>query len=241
MEGQRHISERKGGYEYLRRRYLDKKPQFQTDRDGDVRMKGAKVNLEKAKREGLCYNCGIAGHQARNCRKPKQKRQDDLRPDTKIRMLRAGRIIDHEGPDPRKPEEDTQASTGETQMFEGLTSEDFETEPSNGEDSEPTLDNGERGILKWRQELMAANLLNPRVRGYRGRHRPLGAQQHVNKTSRMPGHQPDGGCYQPRTQGATQDSEDEELADSKSPKYAEKVTQGSQLTIVEERSNRSLH
>jgi hypothetical protein len=100
LEGQRNISERKGGYEYLRRRYLDKKPQFQTDRDGDVRMKGAKVNLEKAKREGLCYNCGIAGHQARNCRKPKQKRQDDLRPDTKIRMLRAGRIIDHEGPDP---------------------------------------------------------------------------------------------------------------------------------------------
>jgi hypothetical protein len=104
-------------------------------------------------------------------------------------------------------------------MFEGLTSEDFETEPSNGEDSEPTLDNGERGILKWRQELMAANLLNPRVRGYRGRHRPLGAQQHVNKTSRVPGDQPDGGCYQPRTQGATQVSEDEELADSKSPKY----------------------
>lgn len=38
------------------------------DYDGDVIMKGAKVDLEKARKEQLCFHCGKKGHQARFCR-----------------------------------------------------------------------------------------------------------------------------------------------------------------------------
>ena len=41
------------------------------DRDGDVMMIGAKVDMEKAKKERLCFNCGKAGHQAKFCRNEK--------------------------------------------------------------------------------------------------------------------------------------------------------------------------
>ena len=41
------------------------------DRDGDVVMIGAKVDMEKAKKERLWFNCGKAGHQARFCRNKK--------------------------------------------------------------------------------------------------------------------------------------------------------------------------
>lgn len=38
------------------------------DHDGDIVMKGAKVDLERARREQLCFHCGRKGHQARFCR-----------------------------------------------------------------------------------------------------------------------------------------------------------------------------
>jgi len=31
-------------------------------------MTGAKVDLEKARREKLCFNCGKGGHQAKSCK-----------------------------------------------------------------------------------------------------------------------------------------------------------------------------
>jgi Zinc knuckle len=34
-------------------------------------MIGAKVDMEKAKKERLCFNCGKAGHQAKFCRNKK--------------------------------------------------------------------------------------------------------------------------------------------------------------------------
>ena len=42
------------------------------DRDGDVIMKGAKVDLEKARKERLCFHCGKGGHLARFCRNRKE-------------------------------------------------------------------------------------------------------------------------------------------------------------------------
>ena len=42
------------------------------DNDGDVIMKGAKVDLEKARKEQLCFHCGKKGHQARFCRNRKR-------------------------------------------------------------------------------------------------------------------------------------------------------------------------
>jgi hypothetical protein len=58
------------------------------DRDGDIQMTGAKVDLEKARREKLCFNCGKAGHQARSCRNKQKK------PSPRVRMLRAANVTD---------------------------------------------------------------------------------------------------------------------------------------------------
>ena len=42
--------------------------EYRKDHDGDVIMKGAKVDLERARKEQLCFHCGKKGHQARFCR-----------------------------------------------------------------------------------------------------------------------------------------------------------------------------
>jgi hypothetical protein len=147
-------------------------------------------------------------------------------------MMRTGRIINHEGTGPEETKKGDWTSTAETKMFENLTLADLATEPSSGENSESTLSNEERGILKWRQEIMATNNPHPRVRGYRGRHRPLGAQRNHNKTSRVPGQQPDGGCDQ-RIQEAALVSKGEEPCDSENPFTVEEATNECQLKIVE--------
>ena len=51
-------------------------------------MTGAKVDLEKARRDKLCFNCGKQGHQARSCR---VKRKDQS---PRVRMVRAADIAD---------------------------------------------------------------------------------------------------------------------------------------------------
>ena len=57
--------------------------EYRRDNDGDVIMKGAKVDLEKARRERLCFHCGKSGHQAKFCRNRKggndQYRNDGTR------------------------------------------------------------------------------------------------------------------------------------------------------------------
>ena len=62
------------------------------DRDGDIQMIGAKVDLEKAKKEGLCFKCGKPGHQAKRCRQG--KKQDNPRQFT-ARMVR----LEHQNTD----------------------------------------------------------------------------------------------------------------------------------------------
>jgi Retrotransposon gag protein len=48
------------------------------DGEGDVIMKGAKVDIEKAKKERLCFHCGKPGHQAKFCRARKREAGKDL-------------------------------------------------------------------------------------------------------------------------------------------------------------------
>src|SRR5882762_2726839 len=237
--GQQRNSGKRENYGNPKTRFF-KQQTYRTDRDGDITMKGAKVNVEKARKEGLCYNCGLAGHQARNCRKPKQERKKDSRPNAKIRMLRSGRIEDHERATPGNPRTTNPASTAETQMFEGLTLEDLTTEPSIGDSDEQTLDfeedTGEKGILKWRQEILESERMNrsyPRARGYRGRYRPFGAQNSKNKTSRMPGRQPEGGDNHRGIQVMTQVSGGKEPRSSQDLKTVEKPTEECQPRTVE--------
>ena len=59
------------------------------DRDGDVQMTGAKVDLEKARKERLCFECGKKGHQAKFC-KNKKRNQGPM-----VRMVRAEESINH--------------------------------------------------------------------------------------------------------------------------------------------------
>src|SRR6267378_7089813 len=70
------------------RSFYGRGPTLKKDAEGDVVMKGAKVDLEKAKRDRLCFHCGKPGHQARFCRV--RKREADKK-GPNIRMLRAGR------------------------------------------------------------------------------------------------------------------------------------------------------
>jgi hypothetical protein len=62
-------------------------PAVRKDGEGDVIMKGAKVDMEKAKRERLCFHCEKPGHQAKFCRA--RKREAGKNGHT-IRMLRTG-------------------------------------------------------------------------------------------------------------------------------------------------------
>src|SRR5882762_1065118 len=88
--GQQGNSGNRRSYDNPGTRFNNKRQTFRVDRDGDITMKGAKVNMEKACKEGLCYNCGIPGHQARNCRRKQQKNDQDKQPVTKVRMMRSG-------------------------------------------------------------------------------------------------------------------------------------------------------
>jgi zinc knuckle protein len=69
------------------RGFYGRGPVVKKDGEGDVVMKGAKVDIEKAKRERLCFHCGKPGHQAKFCRA--RKREAGKNGPT-IRMLRTG-------------------------------------------------------------------------------------------------------------------------------------------------------
>jgi Zinc knuckle len=52
-------------------------------------MIGAKVDMDKARKEKLCFNCGKAGHQAKYCR---SKRPGKKEAPTKIGMISYGLV-----------------------------------------------------------------------------------------------------------------------------------------------------
>jgi hypothetical protein len=60
-------------------KFSDKRPirKDRLGRDGDIVMAGALVNLEKARKQGLCFNYGKKGHKAKNYR---LKENDDRKP-----------------------------------------------------------------------------------------------------------------------------------------------------------------
>src|SRR5882762_4909237 len=194
--GQQRNSGKRENYGNPRARFF-KQQTYRTDRDGDITMKGAKVNMEKARKEGLCYNCGLSGHQARNCRKKRQESGQDKQQVTKIRMMRSGyaNTTNQESAKTNTLKETDQASTGLTQTLEGLTLDDFATEPLSDETSEGTLASFEERIEQWATDVTTPKAPNKSlVRGYRGRHRPMGKNAKIRQitTSRVPGGQPDG-------------------------------------------------
>jgi len=123
--GQQMESGKRGNHNNPRNRFTNKQQEYRTDRDGDIVMKGAKVNMEKARKEGLCYNCELPGHQARNCRKKKSNLE--RQPATKIRMVRSGLVINQGRgePETKNLNETSQKPTALTQAMEGLTLEDW--------------------------------------------------------------------------------------------------------------------
>ena len=148
--------------------------------------------MEKARKERLCFNCEKPGHQARNCRKPKQESTRELRPVAKIRMLRSRRNNDDKGKGPENSKEDDPTPTGITSVFEDLTLEDLATEPSTDETSSKTLsDDQETGILEWRRKIELANRSAPRTQGYRGRNRPFGTREDRQQTLTLPDNESD--------------------------------------------------
>ena len=80
------------------------------DKDGDVQMIGAKVDLEKARQDKLCFNCGKQGHQARSC---KAKKKDP----SKIRMVIA---IDNITDQNRKTIFDFEPIPGESDRIQSI-------------------------------------------------------------------------------------------------------------------------
>jgi hypothetical protein len=196
-------------------RFFEKRRTWKTDRDGDIRMKGAKVSMEKARKERLCFECGIAGHQARNCRKRQAGGRNDK--NVRIRMVRTGRTSGGEESGSGTLEKEDPTSTAVTKMFENLTLGDFETEPSTDEEgdakptspkerfnfeewaetqevrrrSEPRMEAMESTIELWRAGLTdegrARSMYRsyPRTQGYRGRHRPMGRRSKEQRNAQI--------------------------------------------------------
>jgi len=189
--GQQMESGKRGNHNNPRNRFTNKQQEYRTDRDGDIVMKGAKVNMEKAKREGLCYNCELPGHQARNCRKKKSNLEKQ--PVTKIRMVRSGLVINQGRgePETKNLNETSQEPTALTQAMEGLTLDNFATDSSSDESNE--LASSEERIKKWANDVTTSTPREALVRGYRGRHQPMGRsmRKRNTRTSEIPGGQPD--------------------------------------------------
>jgi Retrotransposon gag protein len=177
--------DRHGGYgsqQYSTSRYPSRKPMIRKDRDGDIKMIGAKVDMEKARRERLCYSCGKAGHQARFCRN-KNKRETAT-----VRMLRSGRTNEQE-----KAEEEEKFMTELTDRFRSIYTEDPSTDESadegekrwpniekNSEDEEgnvplkyeETIEELAERSEAWGRLTKPLAFRHSTVQGYRGGRRP---------------------------------------------------------------------
>jgi hypothetical protein len=110
-----------------------------------------------------------------------------------------------------------------------------------------------RNIQRWSEEVLRKDRIlsmhqsHPRTQGYRGRHRPMGkrtkeqtkkrtetqTEPEVNKTSGIPGRQPDGKPEHQRIQVGASVSEGEGNDNPGSLNTVGKSTQESQLTTVE--------
>jgi hypothetical protein len=113
---------------------------FRRDGDGDVIMKGAKVDLEKAKKERLCFNCGKKGHQARFCR---DKKNNNGKGRT-VRMLRTSKV------EPNKEPSGTKEDTLEESDNDSWASA-IEDENKNWpvKENSPTTDEKNKRIQGW--------------------------------------------------------------------------------------------
>jgi hypothetical protein len=161
-------------------------PFVKKDGEGDVVMKGAKVDMEKAKRERLCFHCGKPGHQAKFCRARKREAGKNERT---IRMLRTGII-----------EEDVSELLGNlddkdltSQLSNSMTTSDEEDSkpdelegPTNDYEISETL---ERRIQDWRKDARSAVAVTKRrgnMRYTRGGRTPLLRKERPRYTGEWP-------------------------------------------------------
>ena len=142
-----------------RNNYFAGKNEAKRDRDGDTQMIGAKVNLDEAKKDGLCFRCGKKGHRARTCR---YKNQDQKPKERQIaaRMVRFERM-------PMIPEADKSTQSDDVEngrndlgkeqpvvlaTFKGPGSEDFSTESSDEADEPEEPNSEDEKATEWRQQ-----------------------------------------------------------------------------------------
>jgi Retrotransposon gag protein len=149
---------RKERYDARGMNYFRKKQTVRQDREGDVIMTGAKVNMEEAKRTGACFNCGMKGHRANRCGKKKTPRntQEPPRNGNRIRMVRMEELPQHtisqtirqsgtesddeteeEGSD---VEEIKREPLDVSTLFQGLTPHDLSTEESDSDAGTEAID-----------------------------------------------------------------------------------------------------
>jgi hypothetical protein len=138
------------------RRFYGKGPAQKKDGDGDTIMRGAKVDMEKAKRERLCFHCGKPGHQARFCR---TRKKEVGKKDTTIRMLRTNRLEENESKLSSSTEGQNDDISEVSRMIDGLSLVDFNTDEGDSElevctvdtTKEEKIDELESRILDWKK------------------------------------------------------------------------------------------
>jgi hypothetical protein len=138
-------------------RSYNRQPLIRKDRQGDVIMTGAKVNLEEARRTGACFRCGSKGHRANQCRKKTPRRSYELPSDgNRIRMVRLEELPQHVTNQMiRKPGTESDGETenkgsdtkeiekeplGVTALFQGLTENDLTFEESSSSATTEAID-----------------------------------------------------------------------------------------------------
>jgi len=142
-----------------RNNYFAGKNEAKRDRDGDTQMIGAKVDLDEARKDRLCFRCGKKGHQARTCQYKEQEWKPKGRRMT-ARMVRFERMpIIPEGDKSTQSDdvENGRNDLGKEQpavlaTFEGPGSEDFSTESSEQADEPEEPNSEEEKTTKWRQQ-----------------------------------------------------------------------------------------